>query len=200
VRLETDAYLPAVHQVTADCLADVRHVHLTLGSIDLSRHCLALARTVGASVSLDLEQADLPGDPREVLDLLGRLDWLFLNHRSYEHLRGALERPRLATLARRVIVTLGAAGCRREGLRRGEDIRIPGFPVTVRDSTGAGDAFAAAFLHYHLSAGLDEAEALRHANAAAALSVGALGAQAGLADAQAVAAFLAHPPEPPEEH
>ena len=86
------------------------------------------------------------------------------------------------------IVTLGAQGCR---MMVGEFIdEVPGYSVEVRDSTGAGDALAAAFLYYHLALELNASEALRWANAAAALSVQHLGAQTGLADSAAVEAFL----------
>lgn len=44
-----------------------------------------------------------------------------------------------------VCVTRGAAGC---GLLIGEDyVEVEGYPVQVADTVGAGDAFAAAFLH-----------------------------------------------------
>jgi ribokinase len=67
-----------------------------------------------------------------------------------------------------------------------------GFSVNVVDSTGAGDTFNAAlavFLHEGLST------AVRKACAAAALSVGKLGAQAGMPRSRELQAFLdTHPP------
>jgi fructokinase len=49
-----------------------------------------------------------------------------------------------------ICVTLGPAGCyvydRGAGLT-GPGLTVPGFPVTVCDTVGSGDAFAAAFLH-----------------------------------------------------
>jgi len=44
-----------------------------------------------------------------------------------------------------VCVTLGADGCAM--LRGAEYVRTPGRPIQVADTVGAGDAFAAAFLH-----------------------------------------------------
>lgn len=47
-----------------------------------------------------------------------------------------------------ICVTLGAAGCLI--YENGWTHTVPGYPATVRDTVGAGDAFAAAFLHgYH---------------------------------------------------
>jgi fructokinase len=47
-----------------------------------------------------------------------------------------------------ICVTLGAAGCL--VYENGTALTVPGFPASVEDTVGAGDAFAAAFLHgYH---------------------------------------------------
>ncbi len=49
---------------------------------------------------------------------------------------------------RSICVTLGAAGCL--VFENGAAHTVPGYPATVQDTVGAGDAFAAAFLHgYH---------------------------------------------------
>ncbi|MEO5810929.1 MAG: ribokinase [Rhodanobacter sp.] len=85
-----------------------------------------------------------------------------------------------------VVLTRGSAGAwYRE---QGKPIHQAGFAVDVLDSTGAGDTFNAAlavFLHEGL------AEAVRKACAAAALSVGKLGAQGGMPSAGELDAFLA---------
>ncbi len=86
----------------------------------------------------------------------------------------------------KVVLTRGSAGAWYAAL--GELHHQPGFKVDVVDSTGAGDTFNAAlavFLHEGLPT------AVRKACAAAALSVGKLGAQAGMPNADALAAFLA---------
>jgi fructokinase len=47
-----------------------------------------------------------------------------------------------------ICITLGGSGCFLYD--RGSTYIVPGYPVTVEDTVGAGDAFAAAFLHcYH---------------------------------------------------
>jgi len=56
---------------------------------------------------------------------------------------------------------------------------VPTFPVTPRDTVGAGDMFAGT-LAARLAAGVDWPVALAHANVAAALSTLALGAQAAM--------------------
>jgi ribokinase len=80
-----------------------------------------------------------------------------------------------------VVLTRGGEGAwYRE---QGEPIHQSGFHVAVVDSTGAGDTFNAA-LAVFLDEGL--ATAVRKACAAAALSVGKLGAQAGMPTRAAV--------------
>lgn len=66
---------------------------------------------------------------------------------------------------------------------------IPGFKVTPVDTTAAGDTFNAG-LALGLAQGLAFHEAVRLANAAAALSVTALGAQGGMPTMEEVRRFL----------
>ena len=95
---------------------------------------------------------------------------------------------RLLSLGVKVaVITLGAKGAyvvseEFEGL-------VEGFEVPVVDTTGAGDAFNGA-LAVALAEGLDIAEAVKFANATAALKVTKLGAQEGLPSRDEVAEFL----------
>ncbi len=73
-----------------------------------------------------------------------------------------------------VLVTQGERGMTLVP-RNGEAIHVPGLPVRVRDVSGAGDTVAAV-LAVTLAAGADWEEALRMANAAAAVAVGKIGA------------------------
>ena len=58
-------------------------------------------------------------------------------------------------------------------------VRSPGFPVTAVDTTGAGDVFRGGLI-FALLRGWHTAEALRFANAAAAISCTRLGAIDGV--------------------
>ena len=76
-----------------------------------------------------------------------------------------------------VAVTCGAQGA--VACTPAATVAHPGYPATAVDTTGAGDCFCAAFLAgYCWGWPLDEI--LAFANAAAACSVGALGARGGL--------------------
>lgn len=86
-----------------------------------------------------------------------------------------------------VVITLG-----REGLiwrnSDGEG-RIPAFPVSAKDSTGAGDVFHGAFAG-SLAMGKGWRETLLYASAAAALSCTRLGARTGIPEGADVESFL----------
>lgn len=86
-----------------------------------------------------------------------------------------------------VVVTLGAAGA---VVVANEQIRhIPAPPVTVVDTTGAGDCFTGAFAAA-LVADMDLAEAARRAVAAASYSTTIFGATTGMPTAEELDAFL----------
>lgn len=94
----------------------------------------------------------------------------------------------IARGAKAVLVTLGAAGC--VLYQAGQaPISLPGRPMAVADTIGAGDTFTGA-----LAAALARGEALpaamRFANVAAALSVTGHGAISGMPDLAQVRALL----------
>jgi ribokinase len=77
--------------------------------------------------------------------------------------------------AHMVVLKLGDQGCFFHGA--GESYHVPGFSVDAVDSTAAGDTFNAG-LAIALAEGASIGHALRFANAAAAISVTRMGAQA----------------------
>jgi ribokinase len=83
---------------------------------------------------------------------------------------------------------LGAKGCK-VLQKSGEYPLIPAINTEVIDTTGAGDTFNASFL-YGLSRGWDVMETASFANAAAARSIGILGARSGAAGEAAVRQFI----------
>lgn len=114
--------------------------------------------------------------PDGVLDpVLVRADWVTCNARESALLTGAADpgdalRVLTGRLPRAgVLVRVGPDGCLLGG--RGETAEhVPGFGVEVVDTNGAGDTHTGAFLAA-LASGAPPIEAVRRANAAAALSV-----------------------------
>ena len=86
-----------------------------------------------------------------------------------------------------IVHKLGAEGVRFHAAQGG--IFVPAFTVEEVDPTGAGDCFAGNLLT-RLAQGDDWPQAVRYANAAAALSVQGFGAVAPLPRPQAVLALL----------
>ena len=107
--------------------------------------------------------------------VLARADWLACNAREAAILTGRADpRQAAAKLAGRagrlrVLVRTGPGGCLIARPGAGV-VHVPGFPVGVVDTNGAGDAHSGAFIAA-LAAGAADVAAARSANAAAALSV-----------------------------
>jgi sugar/nucleoside kinase (ribokinase family) len=186
VRVSSDAYLPEPADLTPAALEGVDHVHVTLGSPRLTEAALAAGTARGAVCSLDLEAADLPDEPAILAAALARTDYLFMSRAGAAAAQarlGATPRGRRVT-----ITTLGADGATAQF--DGRTVSVPGFRVAPADTTGAGDAFAAAFI-YATHQGADAGAALAFANAAAALSTLKVGAQSGLPSVGEVHRLLA---------
>jgi ribokinase len=142
-------------------------------------HLVALGAELGKPVLLNLAPARPLGSAA-----LARLAWLAVNETEAEFLTGrkvATDRDvqdaaaaLLAMGPRGVVLTLGARGAyvAAEGVRE----RVPGFAVEAVDTTAAGDVHCGA-LAVALVEGRPVLDAVRFANAAAALSVTRLGAQ-----------------------
>ena len=86
-----------------------------------------------------------------------------------------------------IVLKLGEQGC--YCLEGDFEKQVPGFRVDARDTTAAGDTFNAG-LAVALAEGQSTEEALRFANAAAAISVTRLGAQASVPTRNEVDDFL----------
>ncbi len=156
---------------------------------EVSRWAAEVASAAGLPVVLD---ADRPGPA--LATLLPLVDFPIVSHEFAEAWGNGSVRDALAGLAARsrhlAVVTLGAEGAVAQAAGGDPVLESPGFPVEVRDTTGAGDVFHAAFV-WGLLRGLGVREVLRTANAAAAMSCRALGAQGALPDRETLTAFLA---------
>jgi sugar/nucleoside kinase (ribokinase family) len=171
-----------------------RHVHLP-GYRQASEvlDFVAEARRRGSTISVD-SQSDVGSlTDRKFGPLVPYIDTLFCNRREARLLAGLDGEEQAAReLARhvgRVVVKLGEGGAlAAEGDRV---VRVPlGIDVDARDTTGAGDAFAAGFLFGALR-GLDLAGALAAGNLCGASSTTRLGSSAGFPDERELRELLA---------
>lgn len=112
-------------------------------------------------------------------NLLNQVDYLACSEKFAKQYAGdvTVALAQLAEHAPVVIITLGEHGLI---WRRGqEEGRLPAFPVTAIDTTGAGDAFHGA-LAAAIAANMNWPESLRYASAAGALCCTQTGARTGL--------------------
>jgi len=179
-------------QLDAGQIESARVLHLDATDPDLSEWAAGLAKSAGIPVVLDLDQfwpncerllrlADFPVVARQFADEIGEND---SPAECLEQLVG--------WGARLAVVTLGERGA---VARSGQlTISSPAFPVQARDTTGSGDAFRAGFI-WGLLQGFGAERVLHVANAVAALTCAAPGAQVGLPTRDQLEAFLAEPPD-----
>jgi len=147
--------------------------------------------STGGMIAVDIEaSAALKGD--QLNSVLQQANLVFTNQRGLAHMTGTLDpdmgAPKLLEKGLDCIcITMGSRGA--VAYTQDESQFSAGFEVPVVDTTGAGDCFHAAFLLEYAS-GSDLKSGLRFANAAAALSVQALGPRTGLPTRSQVEAFL----------
>jgi sugar/nucleoside kinase (ribokinase family) len=199
-----------VDEVRPDLLARARHIHagsffLQTTSRDRLPESFRAARARGQTTSFDTNW-----DPEEHWDggvraMLAASDLFFPNELEARRIAGiddvetaARELSRMGADGRSdggplIAVKLGPDGalaCRSEGPL----IRVPAYPVSPVDTTGAGDSFDAGFLRAWLDGATAEA-ALRYGSVCGALSttgIGGVAAQPTRAEAErAVAGWQA---------
>ena len=152
--------------------------------LDTVMAALRIARQEGARTILDPAPAQpLPAELLSNVDILtpNESEASFLLHLPIRRI-AASDAPELARSLRQrgpaaVVLKLGDQGCFYSDAQ--VEIQSPAFPVTARDTTAAGDVFNAS-LAVALAEDRPIAEALRFANAAAAISVTRMGAQASI--------------------
>jgi len=177
-----------------------RHLHMTSYFLQ-SRlrpsfpQILREARELGLSTSFDPNSDPSHAWSDSIRDVLTHTDILFLNEtEALELTRAGTVRAALKMLGTQVpcaVIKLGAHGA--VAIKNEETTSVRGFKVEPKDTTGAGDSFAAGFVSSYLR-GRSIAESLRAANACGALSTMGTGGTSGQPTLQALRRFLrAHP-------
>lgn len=185
-------------QIQEEDIRDARLFHLSgyalLTEPQRSAALLALeiACRHGLTVTLDPGMSVPPAVLDAIRALLPAIDILLPNLTEAQHLTGA-DRPEQCAQAlldegvQAVALKLGQGGClvgNHEGF-----FHSPGFSVETRDSTGAGDSFAAGFIAGFLG-GLDWSSAAVLGNAMGAMATARVGATTVAPKAQEVLALL----------
>lgn len=177
--------------VPAQAVHAARVLHVDCHETAAVAAAAAEARRAGTRTVVDVERMR-PGMDQLLrhIDVIIAAEGFPAEYTGAPSLGAALAALQRDTGAPVVCVTLGHDGslC----LAGGREIRTPAFPLPVVDSTGAGDVFRAGFiagwLHGGPSAELEEA--LRWANAVAALKCRGLGARTTCPSLAELHAFL----------
>ncbi|HET9110255.1 MAG TPA: ribokinase [Ktedonobacterales bacterium] len=153
---------------------------------------IRLAHQAGVRVIYNPAPAAEPsGEVYPLLDtlILNEIEAATLTRHAVATLADAAEAARelIGRGVREVIVTLGALGSLYLNAD-GRQVETPIFPVTVVDTTGAGDTFIG--MYAVAATQMDAAEALRFASAASAICVTRPGAQESIPTRAEVEAFL----------
>lgn len=183
-------------EVPANIFQDNRHLHLTSYYLQKALqpdfpYLLDSAKAAGATTSFDPNSDPDQGRDEKVLEVCRHADILFLNEDEAKLLAdtGDIEEAGryLNGLSPTVAIKLGAKGA--IGFRDNEIERVEGFKIDAVDSTGAGDSFAAGFVHAFLE-GSDLKTCLKIGNACGAFSASRPGGTDGQADREELERFL----------
>src|SRR3981189_1617603 len=177
-------HVPAGSLLSSAAAHLVGYSFLNPGPEKMARQILCQFHSHGKRVSLDVGMEPSKRIPKKILRLLPQVDLLFVSSDEAAILTGR-SNPREAFLrferagAKEIVMKLGKRGCL---ISDGGILReVPSFAVQVVDSTGAGDAFTAAFLQARLR-GWSALEAALAANAAGAAAASRVGAGTMLSD------------------
>lgn len=178
------------------------HVHVALGPEDPGAWVplLQRMRARGLTTSWDFGWHDDLPRRTGFAHLLRQIDWVFLNEREALHYAGTTQWARALsrwpTLAPHVVIKRGARGA--VLLADGAELRVPAVPVTVVDTTGAGDAFNGGFLAARL-AGRPLDQCMRWGVLTGSLSTAQAGGLDGLPTANVLRQELARHEAPRKE-
>ncbi len=164
-------------EVDTDLISDAKTVHIASLRLDTSIKAAQLAKQSNAIVSWDPGRRLAQLGLEKLSPLLRYVDIVFLNQVEAKAMTGKEPLEAAKTIAKHgpghVVVKMGEKGALYYGTRGQKHIEPYPAPRVV-DTTGAGDAFAAATL-LKVAQGTDILEALQYASLVAALKVSRLG-------------------------
>lgn len=190
--VRTPTFFPPSEKIDKALIEQANFLHIAPFDLVTAEMAAAHARNAGVEVSVDFEPSMVGEGLDSARALLNTSTVLFVNELCLDALFGGTPvQEGAATLLalgpRLVVVTRGARGA--HVLSDESTFDVPAYPVTVRDTTGAGDCFNAAFVAC-LIRGLTLPAAARFAAAAGALAVTHVGARGKLSSWDEVQAFM----------
>jgi sugar/nucleoside kinase (ribokinase family) len=188
----TECLAPEEEDIISDAIKSAKHMH-TIFHGPAQAKAIQMARENGLTISVDFEPASVKG-ASNLDDLLSKIDIAFINRNALRLMspHEDLERAARDVVSRGpkiVCVTSGKEGVLIVMDSKPEAIKVNSFDVPVVDTTGAGDCFAAGFVHGYL-AGWPIDFVGRFASATAALKIMSKGGHAGAPKFGQVLSFL----------
>lgn len=184
------------NDIPLEFLGGHRHLHLTSYYLqtalrpDFAR-LIGAAKEKGLTTSFDPNSDPDQGRDDNVFEVIRTTDILFLNEPEAELLADQDDVHSacraLGELCPLVVVKLGPKGS--IAYQNGEFVMAEGFKVDAVDTTGAGDSFAAGFVHTYLE-GADLQKCLTVGNACGALSTLGAGGTTSQPDRSEVEKFI----------
>jgi len=169
----TDCLFISENLIKENIFNTIKHVHTTSGNISTALKVINIANKKNLTVSIDVENID---DYSLFTKLVKDVDVLFINFLTFRKLGFEdfnRDLDKITELGPKVIcLTKGKDGSitfTRKGV-----YSFDGFDVEVKDTTGAGDCFAAGYLHGYIRSWDMESSTI-FANAVASLSTTTLG-------------------------
>ena len=188
----TECLSPEENDISEDAIKAAKHLHtIFLGPAQAK--AISIAHKNGMTVSVDFEP-DSVRNSSNLNEVLSSTDIAFINQNAlrlmsnYSDIADAA-RDVLSRGPKIVCVTLGKQGSLIVAKTLSKVLQIRSFDVPVIDTTGAGDCFAAGFVHGFLK-GWSLEYIGKFASATAALKITKMGGHAGAPLLDQVLAFL----------
>jgi sugar/nucleoside kinase (ribokinase family) len=188
----------AINDINLTLLSQYDHLHvasyfLQQGLQPGLKTLFQRTRQEGLTISFDTGWDPHAAWGQELYSLLQYVDIFFPNRdeaRALTNTEDDIAALRtLSKAVRQVVIKLGQQGALTLD-EVGRPLHVPGFPVTVVDTTGAGDSFNAGFVYAGLFQKRSLLQAMRFANACGALAVSSVGGATEAPSAAEVEAFI----------
>ena len=188
----TECLVLKEEDILTEAIKSAKHMHTTFHGSAQAK-AIQIAHDSGLTISVDFEP-DSVKNGSCLNDLLAKIDIAFINRNALKLMSrfDDLEKAAIDVKLRGpkvVCVTLGKKGALIVKDSKSEPIKINSFNVPVVDTTGAGDCFAAGFVHGFLS-GWPIDFVGRFASATAAIKIMSIGGHTGAPNFSEVISFL----------
>lgn len=175
-----------------DYLRGAKLLHASSVTPEIATAVGERAQKLNLKASLDLGAELSRMEEQKLLKILENFDICFMNEETFEDIfeANATKQSVLQRFPKKLeifVVTIGSEGALVSDGKT--TITSPSYDVDVKDTTGAGDTFAAIF-DKHILGGASLEEAVKFAAAGAALKVQHVGARKGVPDQREIEKFL----------